>query len=151
MASDGPIVLVGTPLAILEEPRLLDHAARWETSQLLALAPDLVHLERLPEGAIQPPHQSAVLGEDPRSASPSEGREVLRRAEESWARWIDQLLRSADASQLHELYARRRAGYADYIQRYFDGSWEAALERWWRDQSGPETDSPPPSENLLEG
>ncbi|HBY96748.1 MAG TPA: hypothetical protein DEP84_22845, partial [Chloroflexi bacterium] len=43
----GLLVLAAPPLALLGDPALLDHAARWETSQLLALRPDLVRLERL--------------------------------------------------------------------------------------------------------
>jgi creatinine amidohydrolase len=50
-----------------------DHAARWETSLLWSVRPDLVHLDRLPEG---PPE--GVLGEDPRLNASREAGDRMR-------------------------------------------------------------------------
>lgn len=51
-----------------------DHAARWETSVMLALEPDLVDLETLRE---EPAEVLGVLGEDPRDATAEYGEEGL--------------------------------------------------------------------------
>jgi len=52
-----------------------DHAAKWETSALMALRPDLVDLRRL-DGAEEPP--LGVMGEDPRQASAAYFEEGMR-------------------------------------------------------------------------
>ena len=134
--SGGPTVLAGTPLALLGDPRLLDHAGRWEASQLLALRPELVDLELLGKDALPPPAQSAVLGEDPRAASAEQGEAILQQALAAWAGWMERLLRTADPSPLYELYAERRAAYQSYVEQYFQGSWEAAIEAWWKERTG---------------
>jgi len=56
-----------------------DHAARWETSHLMALYPETVDLDRL-----APPGEPlvGVLGEDPREASPEFGEETLQASAE---------------------------------------------------------------------
>lgn len=128
----GPFVLAGTPLALLEDMALLDHAGRWETSQLLALRPELVHLEKLPSGALPGAKDVAVLGQDPRQASAGQGEEVLARALEAWAGWIERLRAGADPAPLFELYARRRDAYAGYVRRFYRESWEQAIEDWWQ-------------------
>lgn len=53
----------------------MDHAARNETSLMLALRPDLVDMSRLPQDAATWPQ--GVQGEDPRQASGEYGRECL--------------------------------------------------------------------------
>jgi len=132
----GPPVLAGTPLALLGDPSLLDHAGRWEASQLLALRPELVDLSALGEGALPPASRSAVLGEDPRGATAEQGEVILQRALAAWAGWMERLVHTADPSPLYELYAERRAAYQDYVERYFQGSWEAAIQAWWREKTG---------------
>jgi len=134
--SGGPPVLAGTPLALLGEPELLDHAGRWEASQLLALRPELVDLGLLGEGALPPPAQSAVLGEDPRGATAEQGEAILQRALAAWASWMEQLISTTDPSALYKLYAERRAAYQTYVERYFRGSWEAAIQAWWLERTG---------------
>jgi creatinine amidohydrolase len=131
----GAPVLAGTPLALLRDPDLLDHAGRWETSQLLWVRPELVHLEALPPGPLPPPGEVAVLGQDPRTATREEGRDLFERALEAWAGWMKQLLGDGRLEPLYRMYAERRAGYQDYVQRYFQGSWEAAIQAWWKERT----------------
>jgi creatinine amidohydrolase len=53
-----------------------DHAAKWETSILMALRPELVDLSRLPAWAAEKPE--GVYGDDPRTAaSPELGSQVV--------------------------------------------------------------------------
>jgi creatinine amidohydrolase len=132
---DGPMVLAGTPLSLLGDPELLDHAGRQETSQLLWARPELVDLEALPEGPLPPPDKVAVLGKDPRGATPEEGRDLFERGLKAWQDWIQRLLRDGDPKPLFRLYADRRAVYQDYVKRYFRGSWEAAIQAWWNERT----------------
>ena len=133
----GPtLALAGTPLALLDDPGLLDHAGRWETSQLLHYRPDLVDLSALPPGSLPPVGQVAVLGDDPRKASTEQGRAIVERALESWAAWIERLLGGQALTALHDLYSARMASYQAYLDRYYRGSWEAAIEAWWKERTG---------------
>ncbi len=128
----GARVLAGTPLALLDDTALLDHAGLWETSQLLAIRPDLVDLEALPSGSELP---VAILGRDPRSATADKGQAVIDRAIEAWSGWIQRLLSEDDPQRLYDLYSERRSSYQSYVEQYYDGSWEKALQAWWADQS----------------
>ncbi len=130
------LVLAGTPLALLSDPGLLDHAGRWETSQLLHYRPELVDLTTLPPGSLPPAGQVAVLGDDPRKASAEQGREVVERALQAWVTWIQRLLGGQALAALHDLYSARMASYQAYLDRYYQGSWEAAIEAWWKERSG---------------
>lgn len=135
-ADPGLLVLGGTPLALLGDQSLLDHAGRWETAQLLAVRPDLVHLERLAPEAPRFPPADAVLGADPRLARAADGVALLARAEEAWAGWVERLLAAQAGrgrAELAPLYAARREDYRAWVERYYSGSgsWEQAAERWW--------------------
>lgn len=132
----GPIVLAGTPLSLLGEPDLLDHAGRWETSQLLHFRPDLIDLEAIPAGPLPPVNEVAVLGDDPRRATPEDGQQIVERALKVWADWSDRLVGDGDPNELLMLYADRRASYQEFAERYYRGSWEAAIEAWWKDRTG---------------
>lgn len=132
LAAGGPLVLAGTPLALLGDADLLDHAGRWETSQLQALRPELVHLDRLPAGSLPGPDQVAVLGQDPRLASAEQGQALFNRALVAWQDWIERLRQDGDPAPLRQLYAERRAAYADYVRRFYRESWEQAIRDWWR-------------------
>lgn len=125
----GYQVLAATPLEVLGEDDLLDHAARWETAQLQVIRPDLVHLEALPQEIKS--KKCAVLGEDPRTANPEEGKEMLDSAFAIWSEWIDDLLNTKDQSFLKDFYARRKQAYSPYVRTYFMKSWEQALRDWW--------------------
>lgn len=122
-------VLAATPLAPLERGEYLDHAGRWETSQLLAARPDLVHLDKFP--GMLGPKKVAVLGEDPRTAQAEEGEAVTRHALDVWADWIEQVLNVPNKRALIQHYERRIADYQHYVRRYYGGSWEEAIQKWW--------------------
>ena len=136
----GTLVLATPPLAVLDED-MLDHAGHWETSALLATAPDLVDLPRLAEArTAQPgadPAQLGVLGRLPDASTTAEaGETAISAAVEKLAMLTEILLEANDATPLREFYGRRRAAYKPFLDRYFDGSWEVAAARWWEDRSG---------------
>jgi creatinine amidohydrolase len=132
MAEHGLLVLAAPPLALVDE-HMLDHAALWETALLLALRPRLVDLAVL-DGMELRPAEVAVLGEDPRGATPGQGESALALATERVAASVNALLEHGTPEVLRELYARRRAGYRAYVERYFHGSWEEAIQAWWREK-----------------
>lgn len=125
----GYQVLAATPLEVLGDDSLLDHAARWETAQLQSLRPDLVKLDALPQEIQRKRH--AVLGEHPSRAKPEEGREMTDKALSVWSDWIGELLVSKDTQFLQDFYSRRKLAYASYVRTYFMRSWEQALRDWW--------------------
>lgn len=129
----GLLVLAVPPLALVDEA-MLDHAAHWETALLLALRPRLVALETLDLGTLEAA-SSAVLGHDPRAATAQQGESALVLATEQIVRSAQALLDGADAASLRELYARRRAQYQSYVDQYFRGSWEDAIQQWWKDRT----------------
>jgi len=122
-------VLSATPLEILGREDYLDHAGRWETAQLMSVRPDLVHLQKFP--GMLGAKQVAVLGADPREAQSEEGEAVTREALDAWAGWIDRLLQERDQTPLFEFYESRIAAYGDYLRRFYSGSWEDAIQKWW--------------------
>lgn len=130
------MVLAATPLALLDDPELLDHAGLWETSQLLAYRPELVELQAIPDGPLPPTGEIAVLGQDPRRATAERGRQVLDRALDAWAGWIERLLGGRGPAPLYALYGERRAAYQSYVDQYYRGSWEEALQAWWDERAG---------------
>lgn len=125
------LVLAIPPLALVDE-QMLDHAAHWETAMLLALRPRLAALEVL-DGQEITLATTGVLGADPRSATAPQGEAALRLATERIVLSVRALQDFDGADILRELYARRRTFSKDYVERYFHGSWEAAVEAWWRD------------------
>ena len=129
-------ILTGTPLSLLDDPDLLDHAGRYETGQLLAIRPDLVALDVLGDGPLPSRRENPVLGSDPRSASLQEGKTLLARGLDAWADWIDRLRGpSPDLPGLRSLYEARHRDYQEYVERYFKGSWEDAIQTWWEEVS----------------
>lgn len=139
MRETGAIVLVAPELAVLPDASRLDHAAHWETSSLLAVRPDLVRLDRLDDAVPADATDLArfgVLGTDPRpSATPALGAATLAEAAQAWAAWVRDLLASGDADRVRGFHAARRAALQPYVDRYFQGDWEAALHAWWRDRT----------------
>jgi creatinine amidohydrolase len=125
----GYQVIASTPLEVLGDDDLLDHAARWETAQLQAIRPDLVHLDKLPQELKA--RRCAVLGDDPRKANAQEGQQVMDKALAVWSEWVDELLTSKDSSFLIDFYERRKQAYSPYVRTYFMKSWEQALHDWW--------------------
>jgi creatinine amidohydrolase len=134
ITAQGLLVLAVPPLALVDEA-MLDHAAHWETALLLALRPRLVDLDAL--GGPAPPEaaETAVLGDDPRRATAGHGESALLLATERIAVGVEALLRRGSPAILTELYARRRAAYQPYVDRYFKGSWEEAIRAWWTEKS----------------
>lgn len=133
IAAYNLLVLAVPPLALVDE-QMLDHAGRWETALMLALhqrLADLSVLDRLPLS----PQSTGVIGDDPRSATAQQGRSALVLATDRIVVSVQRLLAQGDAAALRELYARRRAIYQRYVERYFRGSWEQALLSWWKELS----------------
>lgn len=133
MTEHGLLVLAVPPLALVDE-EMLDHAAHWETALLLALRPHLVALETLDAAPLKPA-TSAVLGADPRRATPTQGESAMALATERIAICVGALLAHAGPDVLRELYARRRATYQGYVDHYFRGSWEDAIAAWWAERT----------------
>jgi creatinine amidohydrolase len=133
IARSGLLVLAVPPLALVDEA-MLDHAARWETAQMLALRPRLVDLDALSDAPLHP-STSAVLGEDPRGTTATQGESALALATERIVVSVGALLHHGGPDVLRELYARRRAGYRRYVERYFQGSWDEAIRAWWRERT----------------
>jgi len=136
MQQHGIHVLTAPPLALLGE-EYLDHAGHWETAQLLALAPQFVDLDRFRRELAADPQapvaRFGVLGPLPTNATAADGEQVIMQAVDQIARWAQHLLASDDKQPLHDLYARRRAEYQTFIDRYFRGSYEDAAAAWWQD------------------
>jgi creatinine amidohydrolase len=129
-------LLAASPLEPLEDDSLLDHAARWETAQLLAVHPDLVRLDLLP--AKLDSKKDAVLGEDPRQgADPQAALRHWNRALSVWGSWIAEAL--AGRSEEYEAFRNRRLQvYEPYAERFETGGWEAGLREWWKERTSPE-------------
>ncbi len=133
IATLGLLVLAVPPLALVDE-EMLDHAAHWETALLMAIRPRLVALDALGTAPLHPA-TSAVLGDDPRRATPTQGEAALTLATDRIAASVGALLAHGGPDVLRELYARRRAGYQRYVERYFHGSWEDAILAWWHERT----------------
>lgn len=134
---NGLAVIAGPPLSVLSDDSMLDHAAHWETSELMAVRPDLVRLDKLDaaEAARPAPDLAAhaVLGVDPRKgASAQAGAQALGRALEIWETLLLGALAGEVDDYLDAWYARRRASYQGFVDQFYRGSWEAALAEWWR-------------------
>lgn len=130
------LVLATPPLALLGE-EYLDHAGRWETSQLLATRPDLVDLRALTQALQEYPagHVAdlGILGELPLSATAASGEVVIEQALAAIDQWVQRLLKG-DPAPLLDFYARRRAGYQSFVERYLHGSYDDAAEAWWQER-----------------
>jgi creatinine amidohydrolase len=118
-------VLAGTPLQPLEQDELLDHAGRYEASQLAAIRPDLVRLGGLPTDLIVREH--AVLGRHPSESNVAEGERLLHEGLEAWVRWSA----SATKENLSATYARAKEGLGEYREKFYRESWEQAIKDWW--------------------
>jgi len=121
----GIRVFAASPLQRLSRPDLLDHAARYETSQLLALRPDLVEVDGLPETLSTREH--CVLGEDPRTGTAAEGEELTQLGVDSWQAWIT----GATTESLRQDYKEAFDDLESYTEQFFTGSWDEALLQWW--------------------
>lgn len=118
-------VFAATPLQPIRSDDLLDHAGRYETSQVLAIDSSLFRGDRLSDHL--EPQLHAVLGEDPRFGSASEGRELLGKALDRWLAWM----RSSDTAALFKYYELAEHDLEPYMKAYLVDSWEQAIEDWW--------------------
>jgi len=136
LGEHGLLVLVTPPLALVGE-HYLDHAGRWETAQLLASRPDLVEPRALLRAMREHPagHVAdlGILGELPTSATAAAGEAAIEQALDAVDAWAGRLLAN-DVEALRTFYVRRRAGYHDFVERYFRGSYEDAAAAWWKDR-----------------
>src|SRR6185503_15822303 len=106
IATHNLLALAVPPLALVDE-EMLDHAAHWETALLMAIRPKLVALDALGPAPLHPA-TSAVLGDDPRRATQTQGDAALALATDRIAASVEALLAHGGADVLRELYARRR-------------------------------------------
>lgn len=127
-APAGLKVLAASPLEVLEEDELLDHAGTWEAACFAWHHPKSDRLSYLPPGALRP-RQNGVLGGDPRLADPEMGWDVMQRALERWRE-----LAVGPQTEIDQFYQMRRASYQDYKGRFFTDSWEQAIQAWWSSQ-----------------
>ncbi len=123
---EGLRVFAGSPLEPLGNEDLLDHAGRYETSQLLAMRPDLVRLDQFETSASA--SDNAVLGDAPQAASAEEGEALLTSGLERWTTWIS----SSSPVDLEKHYKQRFDVYQEYVDEFYEGSWESAIEAWWK-------------------
>lgn len=128
----GLLVLAVPPLGLVDD-EMLDHAALWESSVLLALRPELANLAALGGGPLIPT-ESGVIGRDPRdTASPSLGISALNLAAERMVVAVRDLLERRDPAPLTALYAQRAERYQPFLARY-GNDLEVAAMAWWREQ-----------------
>ncbi len=118
-------VIAASPLEVLEDNSLIDHAGRWETAQMLAIRPDLVDLSAL-NGQITA-KESGVLGEDPHCGKPEEAKAIVNRALDVWVKWIEE----PDIRTIERFYARRIKALSEYLEEFAALSWEQAMREWW--------------------
>ncbi|MCX7792109.1 MAG: creatininase family protein [Chloroflexaceae bacterium] len=134
LADHNLLVLAVPPLALVDDD-MLDHGALWESSVLLALRPDLIKMEALGAGPLDPLN-GPVVGRDPRgAASASLGNSVLTLAVERIGSAVERLLATGDPAPLQALYARRRERYQSLTARYGDDL-EALTAAWWQEMTG---------------
>jgi hypothetical protein len=108
----------------LGKPELLDHAGRYEASQVSALEPDLFRPDTLPAKVY--PRSHAVLGEDPREGSAAEGHMLIEQALRSWQKHL-----ALGHEELMEWYRELESSLAPYETAFFRESWEQAILDWW--------------------
>lgn len=129
ITNQGLLVLAVPPLALVDE-EMLDHGGLWETSALLAVRPDLVNLDALGQGPLNPA-ESGVVGRDPRhTASSSLGLTALSLAVERVIIAVNDLLAHGDPAPLQAFYGSRRERFQAFIARYGSDP-EAAARAWW--------------------
>lgn len=120
----GLVVHVATPLEPLGNGDLLDHAGYWEAAQYLALFPENARLDAY--DASKTSRHTALLGQDPREATAEVGADILSKALSAWEGWIRQ-----DTASLRTHYAASEAAMSGYVEKFYSGSWEEAIQKWW--------------------
>ncbi len=130
MGGEGFRVFAATPLAVLANDDLLDHAGEHETSQLLALRPDLVRLNEL--GSEIQPTRDGILGDHPGNGSAAEGERLFASALDAWAVWFD----LATPASLRNVYEGWQVDLQPYRDKFYKESWEQAITDWWATKKG---------------
>jgi creatinine amidohydrolase len=120
----GLVVHVATPLEPLGKGDLLDHAGYWEAAQYLALFAEKARLDAY--DASKSTKHTALLGNDPREATAEVGANIIEQALAAWEAWIRQ-----DDESLRTHYADSEAAMSGYVERFYSGSWEDAIQKWW--------------------
>lgn len=120
----GLVVHVATPLEPLGDGDLLDHAGYWEAAQYLALFPDSARLESYDPSKTS--RETALLGKDPREATAEVGADTLAKGLAAWEAWM-----GCDEASLRAHYADSEAAMSGYVERFYTGSWEEAIQKWW--------------------
>lgn len=123
-----------------------DHAAKWETSILMAIAPELVDLGALPADPLSLDERAArlgIFGIDPRThASAGEGRRALDLIVQRLAESATRMLSEGNSDAAEEIYARhaaalRRPIEAGKIAYGTHSAWEVVtftLRSIWRNR-----------------
>ncbi len=128
-------VLAASPLELLGDPKMLDHAGEWEASQLMSIRPELVQLQKLPREVT--PHQAGVLGESPLRAKRVKGHQALIKALEQWVAAANRMRTDGDRGWLFEHAEAGSAGIEEYVKQWHDDSWEQAIVDWWKAKGEP--------------
>lgn len=128
----GLLTLALPPLSIVDA-EMLDQAAMWESSLMLAIRPDLANLDALGDGPLSAA-ESGIVGRDPRHiASASLGQTALGMAVERIVTAVGDLLQDGDPAPLRALYEQRAERYQGFVARY-GADPDLAAAAWWGDQ-----------------
>ncbi len=130
-----------------------DHAARYETSLMMALEPSLVDMSSisssLPPSAFDEPRgwrEWGIMGVDPRSASREQGLEILGEIMAAWEHALRELQSPTAREYLANYYEMQRkflAGVLPYYAEYFRSgshgyqSWDHAWDSYYARLLGP--------------
>jgi creatinine amidohydrolase len=118
--TDATVLAVADYELLIEEGARGDHAGEWETALLLAVRPELVRLDEAGDGP-------GVVGADPVSATPEQGRQGLDAAATRLAAAVDRALEEDRAAYVDALTAGIEA---------LEALWELRL-RVGRDEAPP--------------
>lgn len=122
----GVRILAATPLEVLGNDDLLDHAGRVEALQHPWQD---TRCNKLP--AKLNPSEHAVLGADPRTSLPAEG-DWLPNAIKKWEEWKVLLDGPEGDSRLRTFYKDRRNAIQGYVDSFYRGDWDEAIVTWWQ-------------------
>jgi creatinine amidohydrolase len=105
----GKVLVLGAPEQhfALDLEYYGDHAGMWETSLMLAIRPELVRIEALPEGlGVIARKKLGVLGQDPRAKATAEkGREAMDLIAGNLSRTVTRSLAENSPAAIEEVFA----------------------------------------------
>ncbi len=107
----GPPFAIGAPEQVfaLDLQYYGDHAGMWETSIMMALQPELVKLELMPEGlsTLERLKKFGVMGQDPRKKASAElGQKAVLEIVKNLTEVVEQTLRDKNDSAIKEAYRK---------------------------------------------